>query len=356
MRLLVTGGAGFIGRRVVTAALAAGHEVRVVDALLPGSHPAGATVSVPAGAEFIHGDLRDEGTVARVLRGVDVVSHQAAVVGRGREILDARHHVGCNDMGTATLLAAMTEAGISRLVLASSVVIYGASNYDCPAHGRVRPAGRAEADLAAGRYAPVCPACGAELAAVAVTEDDVPNPPRNVYAVTKLAQELLCDAWATQTGGTATALRYHNVYGPDMSFASPYSGVTATFRSAVLAGVAPEVYEDGAPTRDFIHVDDIVAANMAALDRTGPGLRPFNIASGTPLSILSVASILAGIAGGPPPVVTGRFRVGDVRDIVASPDRAIRELDWRPRVHPDAGLKEFAEAPMRGGPGTKEAS
>src|SRR5262249_44899238 len=151
--------------------------------------------------------------------------------------------VGCNDLATGTLLAAMTRADIGRLVLASSVVIYGSSRYECDTHGRVRPTGRGPADLAAGRFAPTCPSCGAEVADRAVTEDAVPDPPRNVYAVTKLAQELLCDAWATETGGSAAALRYHNVYGPGMPYASVYSGVTATFRSAVLAGRAPEVYE-----------------------------------------------------------------------------------------------------------------
>jgi dTDP-L-rhamnose 4-epimerase len=357
MRLLVTGGAGFIGRGVTAAMVTAGHEVRVLDALLPEAHPSGRAPELPDGVEFVHGDLRDEATVAAALRGVDVVSHQAAVVGRGKEILDARHHVGCNDFGTATLLAEMTRAGIGRLILAGSVVVYGSSRYDCPEHGRTRPGGRGAADLAAGRFQPVCPTCGAGLADSPVHEDDLCDPPRNVYAVTKLAQELLVDAWATQTAACAVSLRYHNVYGPHMPYASAYSGVTATFRSAVLAGVAPEVYEDGAPQRDFVHVDDIVSANTAALGYAGTGLRVFNVASGMPLSILDVATVLAKAGDGPPPVITGRYRVGDVRDIVASPARIISELGWRPAVDPAMGLEEFARAPMRGGPAdTRESS
>jgi dTDP-L-rhamnose 4-epimerase len=350
MRILVTGGAGFIGRRVVEALAAAGHEVRVLDALLPEAHPNGKPPLLPDGVEFVHGDLRDESTVESVLAGIELVSHHAAIVGRGKEILDARRHVSCNDLGTATVLAAMTRARIERLVLAGSVVIYGSSRYTCPTHGRVKPAGRTPDDLAAGRYAPVCGICGVELATSSVDEDDVPNPPRNMYAITKLAQELLVDAWAMQTRSCAVSLRYHNVYGPEMPYASPYSGVAATFRSAVAAGVAPNVYEDGAPRRDFVHVTDIVSANLAALRWTGTGLRQFNVASGDPHSILDVATALAEAGGGPPPVVTGRYRVGDVRDIVASPARIQRELGWYPSVDFATGMKEFAVAPMRGGP------
>lgn len=351
MRILVTGGAGFIGRRVTAALAAAGHEVRVLDALLPEAHPGGAPPALPDGVEFVPGDLRDEATVEAALRGVDLVDHHAAVVGRGREILDARRHVGCNDLGTATLLAAMARADIGRIVLAGSVVVYGSSRYRCPTHGPTRPTGRGPDDLAAGRFAPVCPRCRLELIAEPVTEDDVPDPPRNMYAVTKLAQELLVDAWAVQTGGNAVSLRYHNVYGPDMPYASPYSGVAATFRSAVVAGIPPRVYEDGAPRRDFVHVDDVVSANLAALRRTAPGLRAYNVASGDPRSILEVATVLAAAGGGPPPVVTGEYRVGDVRDIVASPARIIRELDWTPGTGFTDGMAEFAVAPMRGRPG-----
>jgi dTDP-L-rhamnose 4-epimerase len=351
-RVLVTGGAGFIGRRVVEALVAAGHEVRVLDALLPEAHPTGARPRLPDGVEFVRGDLRDVTTTDAVLRDVDLVSNHAAVVGRGKEVLDARRHVGCNDLGTATLLAAMTRAGIGRLVHAGSVVVYGSSRYTCPDHGRVRPAGRTRADLAAGRFAPVCGRCGAQVAASPVEEEDVPDPPRNMYAVTKLAQELLVDSWAVQTGGSAVTLRYHNVYGPAMPYASPYSGVAATFRSAVAAGAAPSVYEDGAPVRDFIHVCDVVSANLAALrwSGSGGGSRVFNVASGEPRSILDVARAVAEAAGGPPPVVTGEFRVGDVREIVASPARIMRELGWHPVVDFAAGMKEFALAPMRGAP------
>jgi dTDP-L-rhamnose 4-epimerase len=350
MRVLVTGGAGFIGRRVVQAFAAAGNEVRVLDALLPDAHPEPEPPAFPHGVEVVHGDVRDDQAVASALHGVDLVSHQAAVVGRGREILDAAHHVSCNDLGTATLLAAMARAGLRHLVHASSVAVYGDGRYDCPRHGRVRPGGRTAGDLDAGRFDPACDRCGSRLVPVALDEDDPYDPPPNVYYITKLAQELLVGAWARETGGCAVALRYHHVYGPGMSYQSPYSGVAATFRSAVERGDAPRVFEDGGSLRDFVHVSDAAAANLAAARWEGRGMRAFNVASGTPRSIGELAAALAAAADGPAPVITGKYRLSDVRHIVASPDRLICELGWRPAVDFAAGVKEFAGSPMRGAP------
>jgi dTDP-L-rhamnose 4-epimerase len=348
MRILITGGAGFIGSQVVSAMLDAGHEVRVLDALLPGVHPPGSRPAPRDGVEFRHGDVGDAEMVRDALHGVDVVCHQAAMVGRGKEILESARFVVNNDLATAVLLTAMAEAGPRRLVLASSVVIYGDSRYDCPRHGRVRPPRRSTADLQAGRFEPRCPACGAEVVASPVEEDDPLDPPRNVYAITKLAQEYLAGAWARETGGQVAALRYHNVYGPGMPYDSPYAGVAATFCTFVARGEAPPVFEDGKPQRDFVHVQDVAAANVAALAYRGSGLRAFNVASGEPRSIAELAGELALAAGAPAPVITGRYRVGDVRHIVASPARIRAELGWAPRVDFATGMAELASAPMRG--------
>jgi dTDP-L-rhamnose 4-epimerase len=348
VRVLVTGGAGFIGSQVVSALVAAGHEIRVLDALLTKVHPPGWWPAHRDGVEFRHGQVADPEVIASALHGVDAVCHQAAMVGRGREILEAARYVTNNDLATATLLTAMARDGIERLVLASSVVIYGDSRYDCPVHHRVRPARRTAADLAAGRFEPLCPTCGAPVQASAVEEDDPLDPPRNVYAVSKLTQEHLVESWVRETGGQAVALRYHNVYGPGMPYDSPYSGVASTFRSAVARGKAPEVFEDGRPRRDFVHVRDVASANLAALGWTGGGFRAFNVASGDPRSIGELATTLATAAGALPPVVTGAYRVGDVRHIFASPSRIIAELNWRPEVDFSTGIAEFATAPMRG--------
>jgi dTDP-L-rhamnose 4-epimerase len=352
MRVLVTGGAGFIGRRTVAELVREGHEVRVLDALLPEAHPERVPPRLPDAAGFAHADLRDGDAVRRALDGVKLVVHLAAIVGRGREILDAPKHVGCNNLATAVLLAAMTEAGVSRMVLASSVALYGESAYVCPQHGRVSPPARSRADLGAGRFEPRCPHCGAAVRAEPVTEADPVDPPRNVYAVTKLAQELLVATWARETGGRVAALRYHHVYGPEMPYDSPYAGVAAAFRSAVARGEAPEVYEDGASQRDFVHVQDVASANAAAARWAGArrpeGLRVFNIASGEPRSVGELAAAVAAAGGATAPVVTGRYRIGDARHIVASPARARRELDWRPRVPFPSGVRQFVSAPMRG--------
>jgi dTDP-L-rhamnose 4-epimerase len=349
MRILVTGGAGFIGSQVVHQLLAAGHDVRVLDALIPDVYRRRAPAELPAEVDFVHGDLRDRPTVARALRGVDLVSHQAAMVGRGREILDVVPYVGCNDLGTANLLTEMITAGVDRLVLASSVVIYGDSRYSCESHGLVRPPRRSREDLDAGRFEPRCPTCGTELVASAAEEDDELNPPRNVYAVTKLAQELLVSCWARETGASVTALRYHNVYGPLMPYESPYSGVASVFRSMVARGEGPKLFEDGGPKRDFVHIRDVASANLAALGRTSPGFRAYTVASGQPRSIGELAAALADAAGAPPPVVTGQYRIGDVRHIFATPRRLIDELNWQPAVDFEAGMKEFATAPMSHG-------
>ena len=354
MRVLVTGGAGFIGSHVVETLASAGHELRVLDALLPCVHPGGTPpFSGDPGFEFVHGDVRDPQTVDDALRGVDAVCHLAAMVGLGVDFNDAPLYAGCNDLGTAVLLAAMARAGLDRLVLASSMVVYGEGRYSCAEHGlAATPPPRQAADLDAGRFEPGCPRCGAPLSPELVPED-APLGPRNVYADTKLAQEHLSASWARSTGGQAVALRYHNVYGPGMPRDTPYAGVASFFRSALEGGRAPRVFEDGAQRRDFVHVRDVAGATAAALETVagpgvpgGPGtLRAYNVGSGTPRTVGQLAAALADAYGGPDPVVTGEYRLGDVRHITASSERIGRELQWQAAVPFAAGVAEFAAAP-----------
>ncbi|MFF2013729.1 NAD-dependent epimerase/dehydratase family protein [Streptomyces sp. NPDC058195] len=350
MRVLVTGGAGFIGSRIVAALSEAGHEPVVLDALLPGVHGAVPVPPVPPGAEFVRADVRDAERVRAALRGVDAVCHQAAMVGLGRDFADAPAYTGCNDLGTAVLLAAMAEQGVRRLTLAGSMVVYGEGRYVCHRHGVIRPGVRGADDLARGRFEPHCPVCGAELEGGLVGED-TPADPRNVYAATKLAQEHLASAWARAGGGTAVTLRYHNVYGPGMPRDTPYAGVASFFRSALARGEAPRVFEDGRQRRDFVHVGDVAEVNLLALGATAelPGgvLTPYNIGSGDPRTVGEMASALACAHGGPDPVVTGEFRLGDVRHITADSSRARRELGWLPRIGFTEGMAAFARAEQR---------
>jgi dTDP-L-rhamnose 4-epimerase len=346
--ILVTGGAGFIGSHVVECLLAAGHPVRVVDALLPAAHRE--RPKPPDGAEWIEGDLRDPDVAARAVAGVSAVSHQAAMVGMGVDLGDLPEYVAHNDLATAQLLRALARSGFSgRLVLASSMVVYGEGRYACPEHGVVAPGTRRRSDLDAGRFEPRCPRCGAALAPETVPEN-APLDPRSVYAATKLAQEHLCAAFARETGVPVTALRYHNVYGPRMPRDTPYAGVASIFRSALAAGRAPRVFEDGGQLRDFVHVRDVARANLAALTAAEAVPGALNIASGTPRTVLEMAEALAracDASDDAAPRVTGEWRPGDVRHIVASPQRAAERLGFRAREDFDAGMREFAGAPLR---------
>ncbi|MER7999960.1 NAD-dependent epimerase/dehydratase family protein [Streptomyces sp. NPDC095613] len=349
MRVLVTGGAGFIGSHIVEELGARGHEPVVLDALLPTAHQQ--APAVPDGAEWVPGDVRDPDTVTRALAGVDVVCHQAAMVGLGKDFADAPAYVACNDLGTAVLLAAMAEAGVRDLVLAGSMVVYGEGRYDCVRHGKVRPGPRAVPDLEAGRFEPLCPRCGAELEPGLVGED-APADPRNVYAATKLAQELLAASWARAVGGRAVSLRYHNVYGPRMPRDTPYAGVASLFRSALARGEAPVVFEDGGQRRDFVHVHDVATANTLVAETIAgrpPGaFTAYNTGSGEPHTVGEMARALAAAHDGPRPTVTGDFRLGDVRHITADSRRLIAETGWKPETGFAEGMAEFARSGLRG--------
>jgi dTDP-L-rhamnose 4-epimerase len=343
VKVLVTGAAGFIGSRVCAALTAGGHEVVAVDAMLTAAH--GDAVTPPDGVLEV--DVRDASGIASLLPGVDVVCHQAAVVGAGVDASDAPNYGSHNDYGTTVLLAEMFAAGCARLVLASSMVVYGQGRYDCPVHGPVDPLPRTVADLEAGVFEHRCPIGGEQLNWRLMGEG-APLRPRSLYAASKTAQEHYALAWAEATGGSVVALRYHNVYGPMMPRDTPYSGVAAIFRSAIERGDPPRVFEDGGQMRDFVHVDDVAAVNAAAVEADTSGFAAFNVCSGRPISIMDVATKICAARDGQPPVVTGQYRSGDVRHIVADPAAAAEVLGFRASIDPADGLREFAFAPLRG--------
>lgn len=344
--VLVTGGAGFIGSRIVDAALDSGLSVRVLDSLRTDVHERG---YVNADVEFVEADLRDRDAVDAALSGIDVVCHQAAKVGVCADFSDAPDYVGSNDLATSVLLAAMAESKVERLVVASSIVVYGEGLYRDAMGRTVRPAARLVVDLDSGRFDPVDEQ--GELLTPGLITEEAPLDPRNVYAITKLTQEYLASTWARTTGGHSVALRYHNVYGPGMPTDTPYAGVASQFRAALELGEAPRMFEDGGQRRDFVHVRDVASANIAALEWTArqanSTFRAFNVGSGAVHTVGDLARQLSNDAGGPEPISTGEYRLGDVRHITASSERLRRELGWMPSVTFEDGMREFATAPLR---------
>ena len=342
--ILVTGGAGFIGSHVVDALIDQGLEVRVLDSLLAANGD-GVRWLNPR-AEFLQGDLADPDVVVRALRGVTAVCHQASMVGLGLDMGDIAGYVRHNDLATAELLRQLAASDFrGRLVLASSMVVYGEGAYRCRVHGLIAPAPRAPDRLAAGEFELQCPACGEGVEPLAV-EEAAPLDPRNVYAATKAHQEHLCFAFMRETGVPVTALRYHNVYGPRMPRDTPYSGVAAIFASSLAANRAPQVFEDGRQLRDFVHVRDVARANVLALTTDEPVPGAFNVASGRPRTVREMADALADAAGpgAPRPQITAQFRLGDVRHLFASAERAAAVLGFRAAVDFRAGMSELSAA------------
>ena len=346
MRVLLTGACGFIGTAIDQQLTARGDEVVRVDALIPQAHPADA--AVPEGVHRV--DVRDAEAWGELLDGVDVVCHQAAMVGAGVTVSDLPLYAAHNDLGTAALLAAMHAHDVDALVLASSMVVYGEGRYACEEHGEQVPGVRTRAALDGGNFENHCPVCDRPLGWQLVPEDARLDP-RSSYAASKLAQEHYAYSWVRQAGARAIGLRYHNVYGPGMPRDTPYSGVAAIFRSSLEAGQAPKVFEDGGQMRDFVHVADVARANLASLDavvtREPEAWAAYNVCSGTPVPIRRVAELLSETAGGAAPEVTGQYRPGDVRHVVASPELAASELGFRAEVTPEQGVAEFATAPLR---------
>jgi dTDP-L-rhamnose 4-epimerase len=344
-KILVTGGAGFVGSHLVDALLARGHHVRVLDNLDPQVHgrtgrPRG---HLNADAEFLHADVRDLDAVRRALDGVDVVFHEAAAVGVGQSMYRIREYVEVNSLGGANLLQAIVDrkSRVERMIVASSMSIYGEGAYRCPACGPVHPPLRPKAQLKARRWELDCPRCGAETAAVP-TGEDKPLIPTSIYAVTKRDHEEMFVACGQAYGIPTIALRYFNIYGPRQSLSNPYTGAAAIFSSRLLNGNPPLVFEDGCQTRDFVHVSDIVAANLLALESSRTGCDVFNVGTGRPLSILRLVQLIREELGqGPEEQVLHKFREGDIRHCYADVSRIRAALGYIPRVALEDGVREL---------------
>jgi len=347
-RVLITGGAGFIGSHLVDALLGRGYAVRVYDSLEPQVHgglreegkwPA----YLSPEAERILGDIRDRDRLRRALEGVEVVFHLAARVGVGQSMYEIESYVDVNVRGTAVLLdlLANEKHTVGKLIVASSMSAYGEGQYECARCGVVYPAVRPEGQLRARDWEMRCPHCG-EQVSPRPTPEEKPLFPTSVYAVSKRDQEEMCLAVGRAYGIPTVALRLFNVYGPRQALSNPYTGVVAIFSSRLLNGRPPLVYEDGRQQRDFVHVSDAVQALLLALEvREAFGV--FNVGSGRPITILEVAGhLIRHLGNAVEAEIPGRFRAGDIRHCFPDIGR-LRALGFHPRVPFAEGIEETVE-------------
>lgn len=344
-RVLITGGAGFIGSHLADRLLAAGYEVRALDALLPQVHPHGPPAYLDRAVELQVGDVRDAAAVDRALDGADLLVHFAAAVGVGQSMYEVGHYCAVNVQGTATLLESLVKKGrpLRRMLVASSMSIYGEGLYTCPRCGPQAPPPRPAPQLAARDWAMRCPACRAAMDPLP-TPETKPLLPTSIYAINKRDQEEMVLAMGRALGIPAVALRFFNVYGARQALSNPYTGVAAIFSSALLNGQAPLVFEDGRQLRDFVHVGDVARACHLALEADGVTDEVVNVGTGAPCDLLRLLSLLQGALGGAPraPEIVGRFRAGDIRACTADVTRARERLGFVAEMALDDGIRELA--------------
>jgi dTDP-L-rhamnose 4-epimerase len=349
-RVLITGGAGFIGSRLALALLARGHSVRVLDTLsrqIHGDQPEDSALyrSIKDRVEFLRGSVCDAAAVRRALVGVETVVHLAAETGTGQSMYAIRHYSDVNVGGTALLLdvIANEKPPVRRLVVASSRAVYGEGAYHCAAHRRVFPAPRTAKAMAVGDFEVHCPECGVVVEMIP-TAEDAAVVPHSVYGVTKLTQEQLTLAVGRAIGISAIALRYQNVYGPGQSLSNPYTGILSIFSTRIRNGKEINIFEDGTESRDFVYIDDVVTATIRSVEHAEPLVDVFNVGAGEATSVAAIASQLQSALGVEVPVtVSGQFRVGDIRHNVADLAKVRRVFGFEPTVPFVDGLAKFIQ-------------
>jgi dTDP-L-rhamnose 4-epimerase len=344
-RILVTGGAGFIGSHLVDALIDRGHQVRILDNLSPQVHGPGTRppAYLHPRVEFVKGDVRSRPNLRAALEGVEVVYHQAAAVGVGQSMYEIRRYVDVNTYGGAVLLdlLANERGSVRKVVVASSMSIYGEGAYDCARCGRVHPALRSEEQLQARDWEMRCPQCDQPVEA-RPTDETKPLAPTSIYAITKRDHEEMFLTVGRAYRLPTVALRYFNVYGPRQALSNPYTGVAAIFSARLLNGRPPLVFEDGRQTRDFTHVRDIVQANLLAMDSDAGDYEVFNVGTGVPTSVARVAELLARHLGVEvAPEIVQQFRAGDIRHCYADIGKIQRVLGYRPSVTFEDGLDDL---------------
>jgi dTDP-L-rhamnose 4-epimerase len=342
-RILITGGAGFVGSHLADALLQRGHEVRVFDNLSPQVHPNGLPGYLAGEVHFAEGDLRDFDAVQEAIRDIDVIFHFGATVGVGQSMYEIAHYMGSNTQGTANLLQAILDADIKieKLIVASSMSIYGEGKYLCVTCGEVTPQERTQQQLKDKRWDPLCPQCGRELAPIP-TDESKSLQCSSYYALSKKDQEEMTLLFGRTYGLPTVALRFFNIYGTRQSLSNPYTGVAAIFASRLLNERAPLVFEDGQQLRDFVSVHDVVQANLLAMERDSADGLALNVASGEPVNVREVASTLAVSLGMEiEPEITGKYRAGDIRHCFADISSTRKFLGYEPKVKFSDGIPEL---------------
>jgi dTDP-L-rhamnose 4-epimerase len=344
--VLVTGGAGYIGSHLVDRLVADGYEVSVLDNLEPQVHRSGTWPSYAnPGARYVRGDVRDRAVFEPLVLAADAVVHFAAAVSVGQSMYQVDRYVDVNTRGTALLLDILVNAKhhVQKVLVASSIGVYGEGAYTCAACGPVAPGIRGAEQLAARDWEQRCPTCGAHAASVPTAEDK-PLYRDNIYSMTKYHQEEMVLLIGRTYGIPAVAPRFFNVYGPRQSLSNPYAGVAAIWLSRLLNGKQPVVFEDGGQLRDFVSIHDVVNCLMLMLEKPGADYLPVNVGSGETVTILEIARLLARILGSPiEPQVTQAGRVFDIRHNTADIGRARQTLGFAPAVTLEQGFTELVE-------------
>jgi len=346
MRILITGGAGFIGSHLTRHLLSLGHEITVLDNFLPQVHSGNNSLAadIAPHVQLMTGDVADPSTLRSALDGTECVVHLAAETGTGQSMYEVARYERTNLSGTALLydlLAKIPGHKIQRIVVASSRAIYGEGAYHCQKHGTVYPVSRSTADKADGQFDPLCPVCNGPCATIP-TPETAPFQPSSFYGITKQVQEQTVLMFGRVVGIPSFALRYQNVYGPGQSLTNPYTGILAIFSNLVRTGQPINVFEDGMESRDFVYIDDVVTATAACIVQNIVGCHAVNVGCGERTSVLDVAHGVNNFYGGRSPISTsGAFREGDIRHGMADLARAQHLLAYVPCTRFADGLKRF---------------